>query len=571
MKSWTSDLNTFVDSSDDDDVFDEQECAVQLAAEQEEEECDDHGEKESAGSGVYSAGSRRSSMLSSYNPTWPQSYRQSIDIYSSVTPPSIAFLGGTPTLSRLGSSFISASFRGRQAPDIISSLFKPLLPTRAEDEHLPTPELQQPHRKSSHSLLPPRIPARRSFLEKEQHEHGKGCSVSSRKCSYGHGVINGVNVLCGAGILSAPYAVKEGGWIGLSILFIYAVLAFYTGILLRHCLDSEPGIETFPDIGQAAFGIPGRIIVSIALYLELYACCVEFIILESDNLSSLFPNAHLEIGGMHLGSHILFSLLATLIVLPTTWLRDLSVLCYISAGGVIATILVTICLFWIGLVDQVGFKSEGSSINSFGIPIAIGLYGYAYSGHAVFPNIYSSLKKPDDFSAVLFTSFAICTLLFTGVAVMGFFLFGKSTESQFTLNMPQELMASKVAVWTTVVNPLTKYAICLSPLALSLEELIPPNHQKSHIYSIIIRTALTMSSLFVALSVPFFGLVMALIGSLLTMLVSFIFPCICFLSISRGKATPIQVGMCILIIVVGVTSSMLGTFSALSKIINSLQ
>ncbi|KAK9283515.1 hypothetical protein L1049_011761 [Liquidambar formosana] len=62
----------------------------------------------------------------------------------------------------------------------------------------------------------------------------------------------------------------------------------------------------------------------------LQACCVEHIILESDNLSSLFPNAHLSLGGFELNSHRLFALMTTLAVLPTVWLRDLSVLSYIS-------------------------------------------------------------------------------------------------------------------------------------------------------------------------------------------------------------------------------------------------
>lgn len=72
-----------------------------------------------------------------------------------------------------------------------------------------------------------------------------------------------MNVLCGVGILSTPYAVKEGGWLGLSILLTYAVLAWYTGILLRHCLDSQQGLATYPDIGQAAFGTTGRIAISV--------------------------------------------------------------------------------------------------------------------------------------------------------------------------------------------------------------------------------------------------------------------------------------------------------------------
>ena len=62
----------------------------------------------------------------------------------------------------------------------------------------------------------------------------------------------------------------------------------------------------------------------------MQACCVEYIILEGDNLSSLFPNAHISLGGFQLNSPRLFALMTTLAVLPTVWLRDLSVLSYIS-------------------------------------------------------------------------------------------------------------------------------------------------------------------------------------------------------------------------------------------------
>lgn len=53
-------------------------------------------------------------------------------------------------------------------------------------------------------------------------------------------------------------------------------------------------------------------------------------------------------------------------------------------------------------------------------------------------------------------SFGICTLMYAGVAILGYLMFGDSTLSQFTLNMPQNLVASKVAVWTTVCFTLSK-------------------------------------------------------------------------------------------------------------------
>ncbi|GAY57343.1 hypothetical protein CUMW_178700 [Citrus unshiu] len=114
------------------------------------------------------------------------------------------------------------------------------------------------------------------------------------------------------------------------------------------------------------------------------------------------------------------------------------------------------------------------------------------------------------------------------------------------------------------------YALTISPVAMSLEELIPSNHLKSHIYAICIRTALVISTLLVGLAIPFFGLVMSLIGSLLTMLVTLILPCLCFLSILRGKATRLQVALCVIIIVAGVVSSAIGSYSAILKIVESL-
>lgn len=65
-------------------------------------------------------------------------------------------------------------------------------------------------------------------------------------------------------------------------------------------------------------------------YSCMQACCIEYIILEGDNLSSLFPSAHLSLGGIELNSHTLFAVVTALAVLPTVWLRDLSVLSYIS-------------------------------------------------------------------------------------------------------------------------------------------------------------------------------------------------------------------------------------------------
>lgn len=74
-----------------------------------------------------------------------------------------------------------------------------------------------------------------------------------------------------------------------------------------------------------------------------------------------------------------------------------------SVGGVGASILVALLLLWVGVVNQVGFHHSGSALNLSGVPVTMGIYGFGFAGHSVFPNIYTSMKKPSQFPAVLIT------------------------------------------------------------------------------------------------------------------------------------------------------------------------
>ncbi|EOY01925.1 Transmembrane amino acid transporter family protein, putative [Theobroma cacao] len=221
---------------------------------------------------------------------------------------------------------------------------------------------------------------------------------------------NGLNALTGVGILSIPYALSQGGWLSLLLFFLVAVLCWYTGLLLRRCMDLNPLIKTYPDI-------------------------VEFLILEGDNLHKLFPNMGFKVAGLKIGGKQAFVLLISLVILPTTWLKSLGMLAYVSAGGVLASFLLVVCIFWIGAVDGVGFHKSNVLLNWRGMPTAIGMFNFCYCGHPVFPTLCSSMRDRNRFSKVLLVCFVTSTINYGSMAVLGYLMYGEHLKSQGTLNL----------------------------------------------------------------------------------------------------------------------------------------
>jgi solute carrier family 32 (vesicular inhibitory amino acid transporter) len=209
-----------------------------------------------------------------------------------------------------------------------------------------------------------------------------------------------ISMRAGIGLLSIPYALAQGGWLSLIVFLTIAVICFYTGLLLQRCMDSSSLVHTYPDIGAHAFGRKGRVIVAAFMYLELYLVAIDFLILEGDNLHKLFPAVSFRLGTLHVGGQQAFVLAATLAVLPTTWFSNLNLLAYVAAGGALASVVLIAAVLWVGVLDGVGFHERGRLVHWAGLPSAMSLYSFCFSGHAVFPMLYTGMKDRKRFPMV---------------------------------------------------------------------------------------------------------------------------------------------------------------------------
>ncbi|KAL0681077.1 hypothetical protein Bca4012_047924 [Brassica carinata] len=354
--------------------------------------------------------------------------------------------------------------------------------------------------------------------------------------SFSKTCFHGINALSGVGILSVPYALASGGWLSLIILFIIAITTFYCAILIKRCMDMDPLLRTYPDIGYKAFGNTGRVIVSIFMNLELYLVATSFLILEGDNLNKLFSNVGIDFMGIEFGGKQMFIVLVALIILPSVWLDDMRILSYISASGVFASGLILASIFWVGAFDGVGFKNQDSKILRFnGVT-----------------------------TSVMVICFTICTFIYASVAILGYLMYGSNVESQITLNLPTDKLSSKVAICTTLVNPIAKFALMVTPIVDAMRSRFMRNKKAG---GLVLGTMLVASNVVVAMLLPFFGELMSLVGAFLSASASVILPCLCYLKISGkyrrlGLETLVLIG----IVLIGIVVMITGTYKAVKDI-----
>ncbi|KAH8481927.1 hypothetical protein H0E87_029406 [Populus deltoides] len=349
--------------------------------------------------------------------------------------------------------------------------------------------------------------------------------MENKQVSFLKTCINGINALSGIGILSIPYALSAGGWLSLILLILIAAAACFTGLLMRKCMDRNPNVTSYSDIASHAFGRKGKLVASFFTSLELYFVSTGLLIMEGDNLHKLSPNFALKLGSLSIDGRHSFVILA-----------------------------------------GVGFHGKGSLINLQGVPTALSLYAFCYGAHAMFPSIYNSMRKKNQFSKVMFISFVICTITYLSMAVLGYLIYGQNVQSQVTLNLPTQKLSSKIAIYTILAGPIAKYALTITPIATAIESVLPDRYQDSKSIGILVRMSLLISTVVMAMVLPSFQSLTSLSGAALIVIVSFFLPCACYLKIFKVyQKWGTELAGILTIMLMSVVVGAVGTYSSIAQ------
>jgi solute carrier family 32 (vesicular inhibitory amino acid transporter) len=343
-------------------------------------------------------------------------------------------------------------------------------------------------------------------------------------------------------------------------------------------------VKSFPGIARASFGEAGCIFLSIVLYFELFSCLCIFVISIGDHLNTLFPQ-------WSVSTHMLLA--SAVSILPTIILRTPRLLSYLSAVGTFSTIAV-VCTVIISAVvegnisDQVAEKAakhrylhettsqleEHPTMHHFwnvsGLPLAMGMIAYCFSGHAIVPSIYSSMQRPQDFERMILVTFVIVMSCCLAVGFSGYYMFGDTVLDQVTLSLEQNssaVVVMKMLTWMIIMTSFSKYILTMYPLALGMEEIAAPyltTDLAMHLASSAIKFVMTVLALIVALYVPSFNLICALVGMICTMSVSVIFPAAAHLKMFHKKLSLIEKCFDWIMVIAGCFVAVIGTIATVS-------
>eukprot|EP00397_Hematodinium_sp_SG-2012_P027162 GEMP01028521.1.p1 GENE.GEMP01028521.1~~GEMP01028521.1.p1 ORF type:complete len:563 (+),score=80.20 GEMP01028521.1:87-1775(+) len=343
-----------------------------------------------------------------------------------------------------------------------------------------------------------------------------------------------VKAFIGIGILTLPFAMTHGGYIGGPIgLVILSYLAHYCMQLVlissKAVRDAGPEKErgdplSFGGLGMKVAGIWGRRAVDWSLIVSQCGFCIAYIIFICENVSAVIchdtkmkvcpsKNAVAFVTVMMLTPFCLLKSMKTLAI--PTLLANVALI-----GGVIWGYR---SAFYVGIGSGPGLVA----VNFSGYPIFFGMGVFTFEGIGMILPIQHVMEEPEKMSWLLRFAMVLLTCLFVSFGLLCYVTYGSETNSMITANYPVSKLTSFVRLFYALGVFFT-FPIMMFPVFQLFERIFKTVRQgpRRDLKRCAMRFTIVSLSGIVAVSVPDFGLFLGLIGSVTCTLLSYILPAI---------------------------------------------
>uniref|UniRef100_A0A8C8LYZ6 Amino acid transporter transmembrane domain-containing protein n=1 Tax=Oncorhynchus tshawytscha TaxID=74940 RepID=A0A8C8LYZ6_ONCTS len=385
------------------------------------------------------------------------------------------------------------------------------------------------------------------------------------KTSFGMSVFNLGNAIMGSGILGLSYAMANTGVVlFLVLLTVVAVLSSYSIHLLLKS-SGIVGIRAYEQLGQRAFGTPGKMAAGIAITLQNIGAMSSYLYIvkyEFPLVIQAFLGVDNPSGEWYLNGNYLVIMVSISVILPLALMKQLGYLGYTSGFSL------TCMVFFLISVGgkRVGAGATVSMVTSqsivFQTAYTIPILAFAFVCHPEVLPIYTELKNPTKqrMQHVSNISIVVMYTMYFLAALFGYLTFYGEVESEllhtYSRLDPYDtlILCVRLAVLTAVTLTVP---IVLFPVRRAIQQLFFPNktfYWPRHIA--IAVTLLTLINMLVIFAPNILG-IFGIIGATSAPCLIFIFPAVFYIRIVPEEEEPMRstpkilVKLCRLLLTIG--------------------
>ncbi|KAJ8657674.1 hypothetical protein O0I10_006489 [Lichtheimia ornata] len=340
---------------------------------------------------------------------------------------------------------------------------------------------------------------------------------------------NIVCVVAGTGALQLPYALAQGGWIGLLILFLSWIFSTYSGVVLIRCLyhDGQSRLSSYQEVAHAAFGVIGSWIAFFFTAITLIGVPVLWVMLAGQNLNQVCAGTSAE-----LTMPIWTIISAAVVGIPFVFFKSLKEVGIGSLFGMLTTVIVVLIVLGEAIVDQNSrdLNPHHDPVIWDKFPVALSSIVFSFGGNPVYPNVEAGMRTPKHWNRVIFAGLATCVAIYLVSAIPAYYIYGDVVKSPMYNSLPEN-NGKLAAIILITAHVLLAMPILMTSFALDLEKLMHiSTFHHSRWLEFILRALLRITMMVVvtviAIEVPSFGNIMSLLGAFSNCALILIFPII---------------------------------------------
>lgn len=386
-------------------------------------------------------------------------------------------------------------------------------------------------------------------------------------------------------IVSLPFAVLRGGYWAIFAMIGIAYICCYTGKILIECLyeiDLNTGQrvrvrDSYVSIATECFGPTyGATAVNAAQMIELLMTCILYVVVCGDLMAGTFLDSVVDTRS--------WMFITGICLLPLAFLKSLHHVSTLSFWCTMSHLLINAVIlgYCVLQLPEWGWSKVRLGIDMANFPISLGVIVFSYTSQIFLPTLEGNLIDRSKFDWMLDWSHIAAAIFKTLFGYVCFLTFQDDTQQVITNNLESAVFKGFVNLFLFVKAllsyPLPYYAACEiiekslfrgSPDTVFPTIWYPDGDLK--IWGLAVRICVIVGSVFMAVIIPHFAILMGFIGSFTGTMLSFIWPCYFHLKL-KGHTLQLKTVMfnCF-VIFLGLLFGTIGVYDSGSALIKAFE